>query len=230
LRKPTRTCEPTRATWDEHWDAIQPGSSLFGRLASLVRVQVISRAVAHYASRYLTGDGPIVEAGCGTGQSSMRIDVAARPRIALDYASGALREARAVGLFDAFLQGDITRLPLRDASIAGLWNLGVLEHFDEAAGIRILREFRRVLAPGAHAVLFWPPEFGSSRLVLAPIEKLRSLTSGSPFRFFPDEVNRLDSLGHARRLLAAAGLEERRIDFSFRDLFIHVVVVARRPT
>ncbi len=189
MRKATGTCEPTRATWDEHWDAIKPASSLFGRIASLVRMRVISRAVAYYASRYLAGDGPLVETGCGTGQSSWRIDVAGRPRIALDYASGALREARAAGLFDAFLQGDITRLPLRDASIAGLWNLGVLEHFDEAAGIRILREFRRVLAPGAHAVIFWPPEFGSSRMV-----------------------------------------EERRIDFSFRDLFIHVVVVARRPS
>ncbi len=222
--------EPSRATWDEHWDAIRPGSSLFGRMASLVRTQVISRAVAHYASKYLVGDGPLLEAGCGTGQSSGRLDVRGRPRIALDYASGALRHARAVNVFDAFLQGDITRLPLRDASIAGVWNLGVLEHFDESAGIRILREFRRVLAPGGHAVLFWPPDFGSSRLVLGPIEKLRSLARGSPFQFFPDEVNRLTSRAHARRLLAAAGLEECRIDFSFRDLFIHVVVVARRPS
>jgi SAM-dependent methyltransferase len=133
-------------------------------------------------------------------------------------------------VFDAFLQGDINRLPLRDASIAGVWNLGVLEHFDEPAGIRILQEFRRVLTPGGHAVLFWPPDFGSSRLVLAPIEKLRSLARGSAFRFFPDEVNRLTSRSHARRLLAAAGLEEILVDFSFRDLFIHVVVVARRPS
>ena len=195
-----------------------------------MRTQVISRAVAYYASRYLNGEGPLLEAGCGTGQSSWRLDVAGHPRIGLDCSSGALREARAVGVFDTFLQGDITRLPLRDASIAGLWNLGVLEHFDEAVGIRVLQEFRRVLAPGAHAVLFWPPEFGSSRLVLAPIEKLRSFTSGFPFRFFPDEVNRLASLAHARRLLAAADLEECRIDFSFRDLYIYVVVVARRPS
>ncbi len=222
--------ESGRAAWDEHWDAIRPESSLFGRIASLVRVQVLSRAVAHYASKYLAGDGPLLEAGSGTGQSSSRIGVPGRPRIALDYSTRALRQARSIRLFDAFLQGDITRLPLRDASVAGLWNLGVLEHFDEAAGVGILREFRRVLAPGGHAILFWPPDFGSSRMVLAPIEALRSWRRKSPFRFFPDEVNRLASRAHARRLLAAAGLEERRIDFSFRDLFIHVVVVARRPS
>jgi hypothetical protein len=66
-------------------------------------------------------------------------------------------------------------------------------------------------------------------MVLAPIEWVRSLTRGGPFHFFPDEVNRLSSLAHARRLLAEADLEERRIDFSFRDFFIYVVVVARRP-
>jgi SAM-dependent methyltransferase len=229
LSEAPRTSDPTRATWDEHWNAIRPGVSLFGRIASVVRTQVISRAVATYADRYLAGHGPLLEAGCGTGQSSSRMGVPGHPRIGLDCSSGALREARVTGVFDAFLQGDITRLPLRDASVGGLWNLGVLEHFDEATGIRILREFRRVLAPGAHAVLFWPPEFSSSRMVLAPIERVRSLARGAPFHFFPDEVNRLTSLAHARRLLSAAGLEERRIDFSFRDLFIYVVVVARRP-
>lgn len=222
--------EPGRATWDEHWDAIQRDSSVFGRIASFVRVQVLSRAVAHYASRYLAADGPLLEAGSGTGQSSSRIGVEGRPRIALDYASRALRHARAVPVFDAFIQGDLARLPLRDASISGLWNLGVMEHFDEVAGVRVLREFRRVLVPGGHAVLFWPPDFGSSRMVLAPIETLLTWKRASRFQFFPDEVNRLRSRVHARRLLEAADLEERRIDFSFRDLFIHVVVVARRPS
>ncbi len=131
-------------------------------------------------------------------------------------------------MFDAFLQGDITRLPLRDASIAGVWNLGFLEHFDESAGIRILREFRRVLAPGGHAVLFWPPEFGSSRLVLAPIEKLRSVARGSPFRFFPDEVNRLASRAHARRLLEA--LLRRGCDILVGSRFAPRGTVDRMPT
>ena len=221
--------EPTRAAWDEHWDAIRPGASLFGRVAALVRKHVLSRAVARYADRFLGGTGPLLEAGCGSGQSSARIRVPGRPRIALDYSSAALLGARAVPVFDVLLQGDVVRLPFRDASIRGVWNLGVMEHFDEATGLRILGEFRRVLMPGGHVVLFWPPSFGSSRIALAPVERLRSLLRGKAVRFFPDEVNRLSSRAHARRLLAAAGLEPCRIDFSVRDLFIHVVVVGRRP-
>lgn len=221
--------EPTRAAWDEHWDATRPDGSFFGRVATLVRRQVLSRAVAHYAGRFLRGPGPLLEAGCGSGQASARLRTPARPRIALDYSSGALGNARRVPVFDAFLQADIERLPLRDGSIGGLWNLGVMEHFDEASGVRILREFGRVLEPGGNVVLFWPPDFGSSRLVLGPVEWLRSRLHGKTFRFFPDEVNRLTSIAHARQLLAAAGLEERCIEFSCRDLFIHVVVVAGRP-
>jgi len=221
--------EPTRAAWDEHWDAIRPGASLFGRVAALVRKHVLSRAVARYADRFLAGAGPLLEAGCGSGQSSARIRVPGRPRIALDYSSGALLDARAVPVFDVLLQGDVERLPIRDASIGGIWNLGVMEHFDEATGLRILGEFRRVLRPGGHVVLFWPPSFGSSRIALAPVEGLRSILGGRTVRFFPDEVNRLSSLAHARRLLGAAGLEPCRVEFSLRDLFIHVVVVARRP-
>lgn len=222
--------ESSRTSWNEHWDAIRSRSSVFGRIASIVRKQVLGRALAYYASRYLSGDGPVLEAGCGSGQSSSRIRREGRARIGLDFSALALREARSSRAFDALVQGDILQLPFRDASVSGLWNLGVMEHFEEASGIRILREFRRVLAPGSHVVLFWPPTFGSSRLVLAPIEALRSRRRGSPFRFFPDEVNLLTSRAHARRILAAAGLEERRVDFSARDLFIHVVVVARRPS
>ena len=218
-----------RAEWDAHWSAISPRRSLFGRVASLVRRQLLSRAVRRYAERFFPSEGFVVEAGCGTAQSSGRIERGGRRPVALDFSAPALREARAVPLFTGAVQADIERLPFASASLSGLWNLGVMEHFEADRGVRILREFARVLRPGAHAILFWPPEFGSSRLVLAPIEGVRSVLSGRPFRFFPDEVNRLRSKEHACRLLAAAGLEVAGLEFSARDAFIHLVVVARRP-
>jgi len=78
-------------------------------------------------------------------------------------------------------------------------------------------------------VLFWPPEFGSSRWLLAPIEWARTRLRGQPFHFFPDEVNRLRSRRHAREILEAAGFEPVAIDFTFWDCLIHLVVVARKP-
>lgn len=217
-----------REEWDAHWARLAGPASTFGRIASLVRDQILSRAVRSYADRYFPRTGVLVEMGCGSAESSNRLRADGRRLVALDFSAGALRQASGVGVFCSFVQGDLERLPFGDATLDGAWNLGVLEHFDQEKGIRILAELRRVLRPGGTAVLFWPPEFGSSRFVLAPIEFVRSRLSGRPFTFFPDEVNRLRSRAHARKILAEAGLSAVAVDFSARAGFIHLVVVARR--
>lgn len=214
--------------WDAHWDELSRTRSLFGRAASFVRVQLLSRAVRAYAERYFPEEGVFVEAGCGTAESSSRIDSKGRLLAAMDISRGALSAARRIPIFRGLLQADLFRLPFRGGSVAGIWNLGVMEHFAEDEGRALLREFARVLAPGGVALLFWPPEFGSSRLVLSPIEKMRS-RRGRPFHFFPDEVNRLRSKEHGAEMLRGTGLEPEALVFSPRDLFIHLVVVARKP-
>jgi SAM-dependent methyltransferase len=215
--------------WERHWRSTAGPDALVGRIASTVRRQILSRAVAHYADRYFERGGVFVECGCGTGQASGRIDRGGRRLVALDFSPGALEQTRSVASFTDRLQADIRSLPFRDASVSGIWNLGVMEHFEASAGNEILSEFRRVLKPGACAILFWPPEFGSSRWVLAPVEWLVSRRRGQQFRVFPDEVNRLRSRRHAADTLRTAGLEPAAIDFTPRDAFIHMVVVARRP-
>jgi SAM-dependent methyltransferase len=214
--------------WDSHWAALSEKRSLFGRLASLVRTSLLSRAVRAFADEHFPRSGVFVEAGCGTAESSSRIDPAGRTLVALDISRLAVKAARRIDVFRGLLQGDLFRLPFRDGSVAGLWNLGVMEHFAPEEGRALLDEFARVLAPGGVALLFWPPEFGASRLVLAPIEALRS-RPGAPFRFFTDEVNRLRSRAHAAAMLEGTGLEPVALSFGPRDFFIHLVVVARKP-
>jgi len=215
--------------WERHWSSTAGPDALVGRIASIVRRRVLSRAVAHYTDRYFPRSGVFVECGCGTGQASGLIGRDGRRLLALDFSSRALEQTRSVSSFTDRLQADIRTLPFRDASVSGIWNLGVMEHFDAAATGEILSEFRRVLQPGACAILFWPPEFGSSRWLLAPVEWLMSRRRGREFRVFPDEVNRLRSRRHAADILQAAGLETVAVDFTPRDAFIHLVVVARRP-
>jgi ubiquinone/menaquinone biosynthesis C-methylase UbiE len=219
---------PEREAWERFWGASRDAGSLFDRIAVLVRRQLLSRAVRRYAARYFPPEGIFVECGCGTGLSSSRVERGRRTFVALDFASGALVQARKIPLFSAFLQGDIRRLPLRDNSVSGIWNLGVLEHFEPEVARQILREFGRVLRAGAVAILFWPPEFGSSRWVLAPIERARALLTGQTFRFFPDEVNRLRSKQQARATLAASGMEAEAVEFAASTGLMHVVVVCRK--
>jgi SAM-dependent methyltransferase len=219
-----------REVWDRHWRALEGGeSSTFGALASFVRRRVLRRAVRHYTDRYFPSTGAFVEAGCGTAQASAAVAPLGRRLVGFDFSLPALAAASGTPPHRHFVRGDIRALPFRDAALAGIWNLGVMEHFPPEEGRRILQEFRRVLAPGGCVVLFWPPSFGLSRWVLAPCEWARSRAGGKPFHFFPDEVNRLRSRRHARDTLAAGGFEPVAVDFSPRDAFIHLVAVGRKP-
>ncbi|HWM90335.1 MAG TPA: class I SAM-dependent methyltransferase [Thermoanaerobaculia bacterium] len=214
--------------WDLHWKELRKERSLFGTLASLVRRLVLGRAVRHYTGRYFPRQGWLADAGCGTGQASERIEPAERRLLGLDFSLEALLDARRAS-YRALVQCDIRHLPFRDGSLAGVWNLGVMEHFHPPEGHEILREVGRTLQPGGAALLFWPPEMGSSRMVLGPIEWVRTRLTGKQFEFFPAEVNRLRSFRHARDMLSGGGLEPAAVHFSLHDLFIHFVVVGRKP-
>lgn len=226
----TPSMNPSRDVWDEHWRALQRTNAGFGRLASFVRRTLLSRAVRHYAGRYFPPAGIFVECGSGTGQSSGRLPVGDRKYVALDLSGEALVAGRLIDRFKGFVQADLFRLPFADGSLSGVWNLGVMEHFRPEEGLTILCEIRRALAAGGVALLFWPPELGLTRLVLGPLEWVVSRIRRSPFQWFPDEVNRLHTRQQAREILLEAGLSPVAVDWTPRDLFIHVVVVARRPT
>jgi SAM-dependent methyltransferase len=217
-----------RETWERHWSSFGSGST-FGKLAALVRKRILSRAVRRYTDRFFPREGTFVECGCGTGQSSTRVFRNGRRLIAADLSLEALQATRRLALYSDQLQTDIRRLPLADDSVGGIWNLGVMEHFGSEEVDTVLREFRRVLKPGHVAILFWPPDFGSSRLVLAPIEWLLTWRHGRLFRLFPSEPSRLRSRNEARKRMVRAGFEPVAAEFGPRDAFIHVVVVGRKP-
>jgi SAM-dependent methyltransferase len=230
----TRSSQPPglpaeRQIWTRHWSELGSDRRLFGRIASLVRRVLLSRAVRHYSSRFFRPRGVFVEAGCGTGESAARIQRLDRKLVGVDFTLAALVLARREGSYHSLLCADVFHLPFRDSSVAGVWNLGVMEHFAPPAVLAVLHELERILVPGGTVLLFWLPSFGLSRWVLAPLEWLRSRLAGREIRFFPDEINRLSSRRAGRRELARAGLAPLRVDFSPRDGFNHLILVARRP-
>ena len=217
-----------RRTWDRHWRELAGRRSWFGSLASWVRRRVIAPAVAHYAQREFPSRGLFVELGCGTGESSRGVTRAQRNLVGLDISLSVLSGLRDRPPYRSLVAADLRALPFADGSVTGVWNLGVMEHFPETLGLEMLAASRRILAPEGVALFFWPPEHGSSRLLLGPIEALLSRFRRAPYRFFPDEVNRLRSRAHGRELLRRAGFTEAAAEFSWRDFWIHVVVVGRR--
>ena len=138
---------PEAREWDAHWERQQHGA--FGRLCSAYRWLVRSRCVKRYIEKYFPTEGVFAECGCGSGETSQRLEGLSRsfsrgpqgsapptgPQrgrtyLAVDFCARALDRALIQPCYTAGVQSDIRALPFRDGSLDGLWNLGVLEHFE----------------------------------------------------------------------------------------------------
>jgi len=109
-----------------------------------------------YMLRYLEKRGPILEAGCGLGRFVIFLE-----QQGFEDVSGIDTSPKAVGIVKRIapnvnvLCGDVSSLPFEDSSIRGIVSLGVVEHFEEGPHTA-LQEFRRVMMPGATAIITVP--------------------------------------------------------------------------
>jgi SAM-dependent methyltransferase len=101
-------------------------------------------------------EGPLLDAGCGTGGLLKRLAAAlpGRAAVGLDYVASAARRAAAKS-GRPVTAGDANRLPFPDASFGAAISIDVICH----AGVdpaRALAELHRVLRPGGTVVLNLP--------------------------------------------------------------------------
>src|SRR5689334_12292368 len=161
-----------RGAWDSHWLSLgnRDSRSVFGLLFSGVRRVIFRPAVRFFLDKFFPSEGVFVEGGCGTGESSASVPRRKRRFVGVDFSTIALEQAKSTNCFDSLVCADLFKFPFSSSSIDGIWNLGVMEHFERAALIESLVEFRRVLKPGGMLVIFWPAEAKLFRWGLAPIE------------------------------------------------------------
>lgn len=145
--------EITRETcgcYDANANSYGEASEDYGRFPGL-RAEVAE--FARVAPRPL----PVLDLGCGGGRDARLLASLGRTVIAGDYAPAMLEwargrsreEGRALG----FLRLNALALPLRDASVAGVWASGSLLHIPSAEMERALAEVHRVLAPTGIAAI-----------------------------------------------------------------------------
>ncbi len=143
-------------------------------------------------------DRVIVDIGCGTGANALALSQQGRV-VGLDPSPLALQWSRRRN-FGAMLQGSAESIPMADRSTDVVVATDVIEHLDD--DLAALREFRRVLKPGGHAVITVPA-----------------------FMFLWSEHD--DALMHRRRYTAgllrsraeAAGFEVARLTYTTHLLF-----------
>jgi len=212
--------------WGDYWD--KSNVTLFGKICHFFRVNIISRYVSYILDKYFPKKGIFVEAGCGSGESSMRLKGYRRKYYALDISEKALEMAKKIKIFDKRIKADIFHMPFKKESIDGIWNLGVMEHFTEQEIVKILNEFYRVLKKGSYAILLWPPVFGSATIAMNSFEFIVNKILKLNIWIRPEEKTQIKSIGHIKRLLNKSKLSLHNIHFSYRVLFIHLVIVCKK--
>lgn len=125
--------------------------------------------------RYVTGDGngTAVDVGCGSGEFARelagryaRVKAFDYSQIMLDIAKEGTERANV-----EFIKTDSASLPLPDGSVDILFALGLLDYVSDVAAT--LREFARVLKPGAQAVVTAP----KSPSLFAPLRWSKDIRS-----------------------------------------------------
>jgi len=134
--------------------------------------------------------------------------------IGVDWSHEALTRAARVPQIRECLRADIRGLPWDDHSVDGIWNLGVMEHFDEPDQRAILREFHRVLVPGGHLLLWWPPPWALDYCLLFPF--------GWRFPAEPGRATRTQAFQRLRE----SGFEHITVEFPINDVWTELVVHA----
>jgi len=211
--------------WEKHWNKLD--ESFVGKFFSFYRKNIIANAVAYYLDKYFPHKGTFVECGSGSSQTTIKLNKRNRKIIALDLSPAALKLAKEVKQIDECIVGDIFKLPFKDSSIDGIWNLGVMEHFEEKDIAKILSEFSRVLKEDSYAILFWPPKLGPVNLTLTSLESIAKVF-GKNLDFFPDEISLLSKKIDLKKLAFEADFSKVEVKRSLRDLFTHAIVIFKK--
>jgi ubiquinone/menaquinone biosynthesis C-methylase UbiE len=198
---------------DDHWWFVGRRAIVFMAIEEALRARVSSppapgealpaenqRVITHAHAGALT-DLRILDIGCGTGATMDHLKSYGRVA-GIDLSEIPLSFSRRRG-HDRVICASATELPLEDDSYDLITALDVIEHLDDDC--KGLREIRRVLNPGAPAIIFVP----AFQSLWGPNDD----QSGHKRRY------RIDQL---RAVIEAAGLYIERISYANMTMFIPI--------
>ena len=215
----------TSSEWDSYWERQAGGKGLYTCLAEIYRRRIIRPELERRVHAEFRAGAKLLHAGSGTGQVDERLSQDVRIT-ALDISERALEGYRRHnGPAAATIKGSIFQIPAADKSFDGVYNLGVMEHLSRAEITRALAEFKRVLKPGGKILLFWPPSYGATVIVLSGVHFIANRLLRRRFKLFPDEITRVRSREHAEGMLREGGFRMTKYAFGLGDLFTHAIIV-----
>jgi ubiquinone/menaquinone biosynthesis C-methylase UbiE len=207
--------------WDNYWIRHDKQKSFSEHVFMFMRKTVIASGTAYFFNKTFPKKGSFLEAGCGSGESSIKISAYERKFIALDYSSLALERAKKQNFFHEFKKGDVRKLPFNDNSLDGVWSVGVLEHFPANEVPMVLNESFRVLKKGGKLLMLVPPKHSSSIIFFNLLNKFINFS-------VPDEPSQPKNREEIKKWFEKAGFKNVYVSFPFSLLRIYYVVTGEK--
>jgi len=211
--------------WDEYWKAdMSNGRNWYAILASIYRHLFIARRLERLLCRHFRRGDQLYHIGCGGGEVD---DRACRifNIIGVDISQEARRLYSRKHPNSQVREGNILDAPLAPP-FAGVYSLGLVEHFSHKDIIKILQNMRNSIHPEGKALIFWPHRNAPSVYFLRCASFVRRCM-GIYEALHPPEPSLLRSREEAQCLVAQAGWEVVEYEFSPRDLWIQAAIVLR---
>jgi glycosyltransferase involved in cell wall biosynthesis len=215
--------------WDAYWSKKKRGVLVvYDCLAFVYRIAFIRPALNHHVRKHFSNNSTLLHAGCGGGQVDRSISQDMNIT-ALDISPEALKAYHRINPWVVnLMHGSILDIPVDDGSVDGVYNLGVMEHFTEEEIHKILIEFNRVTTSNGKILLFWPPTYGLSVLVLDTAHFILNILLKKNIQLHPPELTRARNRKQINQYLKCAHFELIEYNFGIRDFFTCVTVVARK--
>lgn len=212
--------------WNDYWAKQNQGGRIYALVAEFYRKVIIRPNLNRFIRKHFETGASLLHAGCGSGQVDE--DIRKEYKITgLDISARALQIYAQCNPGSETLHASIFDTKLPDASMDGIYNLGVMEHFTPVELEKILAEFKRVLKPGGKAVFFWPPEYGLSVLFFKTLRPIVKLFTGKEPTFHPDEVCRVQSKRVVSEFLEMNGFKVVEYSFGARDAWTYSIIVVQ---
>lgn len=127
-------------------------------------------------------DAVVLDGGCGMGRHARQIAPHARRVVAVDFSAAIEQAARNTADLSNVecVQGDLTRLPLRDDAFDYVYSLGVLHHIADTEGT-LARLVRKVRPGGRMRVYLYWKRTGVVGALLSLVTLARRITTRLPF-------------------------------------------------
>jgi ubiquinone/menaquinone biosynthesis C-methylase UbiE len=211
--------------WDKYWSKKKNLLNIiYDTVALFYRKYIIIRALNFFLYRNYSSDSVLLHAGCANGDLDVRVSRKFK-LLSLDKSMAGLRINNTSGMR---IQGDVFQMPVKNASLDGIYNLGLMEHFPEGRIIAMLKEFDRVLKERGRLIIFWPPEFGLSVNFLKVANVIINKIFKKNIKFHPDEITKIKSYRWVKSICERGNFKIMNYYFGPRDLFTYVVMVLEK--